>query len=315
MMLLVTSISKLFQGCYCKLNPFVIFRSEFGLLMAYFYFCDRTNLFGESKKVHSLHFVLGSIWCITDLRLCSLVIIGIHIMLSAFVLHCWGHAYVALCYSYPLTLSTVSSGYVLMSVGVKSELYERLEWLIFMCIVIYVQSLYVASPLSPPPLFQYISFSFLTLPSLIHLILLFGCRIIIEICSCSSTFYLSLLQLLHHSQYIRINHHSLENLFFIWIGIKLKNGKVGCRFVPLKFMHVRFVHFNSSMTYDGASLFGVLSSILSSFLYLPGRSYFWCITILLLMRFIMLFAFSLLHTYGWLDSETSPIITSARILA
>lgn len=163
MMLLVTSISKLFQGCYCKLNPFVIFRSEFGLLMAYFYFCDRTNLFGESKKVHSLHFVLGSIWCITDLRLCSLVIIGIHIMLSAFVLHCWGHAYVALCYSYPLTLSTVSSGYVLMSVGVKSELYERLEWLIFMCIVIYVQSLYVASPLSPPPSLSVYLFQFLDL--------------------------------------------------------------------------------------------------------------------------------------------------------
>jgi len=39
---------------------FSFFRSEFGLLLAYFYLCDRTNLFGESTKVlYSLGLCMG----------------------------------------------------------------------------------------------------------------------------------------------------------------------------------------------------------------------------------------------------------------
>ena len=35
----------------------MIFRSEFGAFMIFYYICDRTDLFGESKRVSSINVV------------------------------------------------------------------------------------------------------------------------------------------------------------------------------------------------------------------------------------------------------------------
>ena len=50
-------IKEKFFNMLIKLSTFDSFfhcyRSEFGLLLAYFYLCDRTDFFGSSKKVNT----------------------------------------------------------------------------------------------------------------------------------------------------------------------------------------------------------------------------------------------------------------------
>lgn len=60
-----------------------------------------------------------------------------------------------------------------------------------------------------------------------------SCRFTTGISSCFSISSLSLFQQLLLLRYIMTSHHSLENLYFIWIGTRLKNGKAGCRLVTL----------------------------------------------------------------------------------
>lgn len=59
------------------------------------------------------------------------------------------------------------------------------------------------------------------------------CRITAVISFFFSTFFLLLWPQWHLSKSTKTSRHFQENLYCIWIGIRLKNGKDGCRFILL----------------------------------------------------------------------------------